>query len=68
MDLNKRGEMKTLHVVVGMVGAALMLFVVLGSVYPVPQYPYNILPYLFFAYILIGAVWFAVLKKIRRRS
>jgi hypothetical protein len=39
-----------------------MLFVVLGSVYPVPQYPYNILPYLFFAYMLIGGVWFTVLK------
>jgi amino acid transporter len=62
MDLNKRGEMKPLHVIVGMVGAALMLFVVLGSVYPVPQYPYNILPYLFFAYMLVGGVWFTVLK------
>jgi amino acid transporter len=62
MDLNKRGEMKALHVVVAAVGAALMLFVVLGSVYPAPQYPYNILPYLFFAYMLVGAAWFAVLK------
>lgn len=62
MDLRKRGEMKPLHVIVGTVGAALMLFVVLGSVYPVPHYPYNILPYLFFAYMLIGAMWFGVLK------
>jgi hypothetical protein len=46
----------------GMVGAALMLFVVIGSVYPVPAYPYNTLPYLFFAYMAVGAVWFAVLK------
>jgi hypothetical protein len=38
------------------------LFVVLGSVYPVPQYPYDILPYLFFGYMLIGGIWFAVLK------
>jgi hypothetical protein len=33
-----------------------------GSVYPVPEYPYNILPYLFFAYLAVGAVWFARLK------
>jgi amino acid transporter len=62
MDLRKRGEMKPLHVIVGTVGAALMLFVVLGSVYPVPHYPYNILPYLFFTYMLTGAIWFGVLK------
>jgi amino acid transporter len=62
MDLNKSREMKPVNVIIGMVGASLMLFVVFGSVYPVPEYPYNILPYLFFAYMGIGALWFAVLK------
>jgi amino acid transporter len=62
MDLKKSREMKPFHVVIGMLGAALMSFVVFGSVYPVPEYPYNILPYLFFAYMVVGAVWFAVLK------
>jgi amino acid transporter len=62
MDLNKSREMRPVNVIIGMVGASLMLFVVFGSVYPVPEYPYNILPYLFFAYMGIGALWFAVLK------
>jgi amino acid transporter len=62
LDLKKSREMRPRHVIVGMVGAALMLFVVIGSVYPVPQYPYDTLPYLFFAYMAVGAVWFAVLK------
>jgi amino acid transporter len=62
MDLNKSREMKSRHVFVGMAGAALMLFVVFGSVYPVPAYPYNVLPYLFFAYMAIGAIWFAILR------
>jgi amino acid transporter len=62
MDLKKSNEMTPRHVIIGTVGAALMLFVVFGSVYPVPEYPYNILPYLFFAYIAMGAVWFTVLK------
>jgi amino acid transporter len=62
MDLKKSAEMKLRHVLLGMIGAALMLFVVFGSVYPIPEYPYNILPYLFFAYMAIGATWFAVLK------
>jgi amino acid transporter len=62
MDLKKSREMKPFHVVIGVLGAALMSFVVFGSVYPVPEYPYNILPYVFFAYMAVGAVWFAVLK------
>jgi hypothetical protein len=28
----------------------------------VPPYPYDILPYVFFAYMAVGAVWFGVLK------
>jgi amino acid transporter len=62
MDLKKSQEMKPRHVVIGLVGAALMLFVVFGSVYPVPEYPYDILPYLFFGYMAVGACWFTVLK------
>jgi amino acid transporter len=62
MDLRRSREMKPRHVVVGVVGAALMLFVIFGSVYPVPAFPYNILPFLFFAYMALGAIWFAVLK------
>jgi amino acid transporter len=62
MDLRKSGEMRARHVLLGIAGAALMLFVVVGSVYPVPAYPYDILPYVFFAYVMVGGVWFAVLK------
>jgi amino acid transporter len=62
MDLKKSREMKPRHVLLGMAGAALMLFVVIGSVYPSPAYPYNVLPYVFFAYMLVGAIWFAALK------
>jgi amino acid transporter len=62
MDLRRSGEMKLRHVAIGGVGTALMLFVIFGSVYPVPAYPYNILPFLFFGYVAVGAVWFAVLK------
>ena len=62
MDLKKSREMKARHVLLGMAGAALMLFVIVGSVYPSPAYPYNILPYVFFAYMLVGGIWFAALK------
>lgn len=62
MDLKRSGEMMLKHVLVGLMGVALMLFVMVGSVYPVPEYPYNVLPYLFFGYMLVGLVWFARLN------
>jgi amino acid transporter len=62
LDLRKSGEMKRGHVLLGAAGTALMLFVIVGSVYPLPPYPYDILPYVFFAYMAVGALWFAVLK------
>jgi amino acid transporter len=62
LDLKKSGEMRPRHIVNGAFGTLLMLFVIVGSVYPVPTYPYNKLPYLFFAYMAVGAAWFAVLK------
>jgi amino acid transporter len=62
VDLKKSGEMLPRHVLVGALGAALMSFVIVGSVYPQPEFPYNILPYPFLAYMIGGAIWFAILK------
>lgn len=61
LDLRKSGDMRPQHVLLAVLGTALMVFVIVGSVYPVPDYPYNILPYVFFAYLAVGAVWFALL-------
>jgi amino acid transporter len=62
LDLNKSREMKARHVLSGILGAALMVFVVIGSVYPAPAYPYDVLPYVFFAYMALGAAWFMTLR------
>jgi amino acid transporter len=62
MDLKRSREMRPLHVLIGLVGAALMCFVIFGSLVPVPAYPYNILPYAFLGYMALGGIWFAVLK------
>jgi amino acid transporter len=62
MDLHKDGLMKRRHVVIGAVGALLMAFVIFGSVYPAPPYPFNWLPYLFAAYMVIGLAWAGYLK------
>ena len=62
LDLRKAGLMKLRHIVIGVVGAALMAFVIFGSLYPVPPYPYNLLPYIFAAYMLLGLAWFGYLR------
>jgi amino acid transporter len=58
MDMRRSGEMRPRHVLLGITGTALMLFVIVGSVYPVPEFPYNVLPYAFFAYLIAGGLWF----------
>jgi amino acid transporter len=63
VEMKKTGDMKMINVLIGVAGVALMLFVIYGSVYPVPSYPFNILPYLFLGYMLVGAIWFGILKK-----
>jgi amino acid transporter len=60
--LKRNGEMKTRDVVIGGLGAVLMVLSLIGSVYPVPAAPYNYFPYAFAIYMLVGFAWFFVLK------
>jgi amino acid transporter len=62
LDLQRSGQMKARHVLIGVLGAALMCFVIFGSLYPVPPHPYDVLPFVFFGYLLVGGVWFGMLK------
>ncbi len=60
--LRKTGELKPVDMFFGGLGAVLMALSLVGSLYPVPAYPYNLLPYGFLAYMAAGAVWFFLLK------
>ena len=60
--LRRIGEMTGGDLFFGGLGAVLMVLALFGSLYPVPDYPYNLLPYGFLAYMVVGAVWFLVLK------
>jgi amino acid transporter len=62
VDLYRSGHLKIQHVIYGVLGAALMAFVVYGSVVPYPAYPYNFLPPIFVIFMVIGVIWFAMLK------
>ena len=47
----------------GVIGCILMILALAGSVYPVPAAPLVYFPYGFAAYMLVGAIWFAFLKR-----
>ncbi len=38
-----------------------MLVPVIGSIYPVPAFPYTVFPYLFLLYLVVGGGWFLML-------
>ena len=61
-DMKRGGVLKPQHVFCSVVGAALMGFVIYASVFPYPAYPFNYLPPVFVAYMVIGLIWFLVLK------
>jgi amino acid transporter len=60
--LKRTGELKTGDIVIGALGAVFMIGSLIGSVYPVPSAPYNYFPYAFAVYILIGFIWFRIVK------
>jgi amino acid transporter len=62
LQARSEGTAKAGDYVLGGLGALLMLAALAGSVYPVPAYPANLWPYVFIAYMLVGAAWFLVLK------
>lgn len=62
VDLYRAGKLQAQHLLYGVVGTALMAFVIYGSVVPFPAAPYNWLPPVFVIYMVIGFIWFAVLK------
>jgi amino acid transporter len=62
VDMKRGGVLKPVHVVCGALGAVLMLFVAYSSVYPYPSYPFSYVPPAFALFMVIGFVWFLVLK------
>ncbi|OYV33884.1 MAG: hypothetical protein B7Z81_10805, partial [Acidocella sp. 20-61-6] len=61
-DMKKVGLMTAKTVIISAIGAALMFFVVYSSVIPWPAAPDQYLPEIFIGYLVIGLVWFLVLK------
>jgi amino acid transporter len=62
--LKQRGELKVWNIIASVVAVFLLGLAILGNLYPVPPAPYNILPYIFFALLLGGAVWIGSIHRI----
>jgi amino acid transporter len=62
MELSACGELTRGRLIAGIAGALLMGFVLIGSLVPAPPYPYRLLPYIFAAYLALGAIWYGVVS------
>jgi amino acid transporter len=71
--LARQGQLKFSNVLVSVLAIIFMLIPALGSVgiggdnflsqvFPIPAAPYNIFPYLFLLYLVLGGIWFAVIR------
>ncbi|GCF07189.1 APC family permease [Dictyobacter arantiisoli] len=55
--LRRIKELRTIHSILAILAIICLLVPTIGSLYPVPAYPINLFPYIFIAYMLIGAIW-----------
>jgi amino acid transporter len=61
--LKKKGELRPRNVVITVVACICLLVPTIGSFYPVPSWPVDLFPYLFLAYMLVGAGWLFFVNK-----
>ncbi len=62
--LYRRGELKLVNVVSSLAALVLLVVALVGTVYPVPSWPYNILPYVFLALLGVGVLYFLALRAV----
>ena len=60
--LGRRGDLRAGHVISAIVALVLLGLTLFGTVYPVPAWPYNILPYVFLALLVLGILYFLGLR------
>jgi amino acid transporter len=61
--LKKQGKLQPWNVALAILTIALLIIPLAGSLYPVPEYPSNLLPYIFLAMLLVGISYFLYVKK-----
>ncbi len=64
MFLYKNNILEVKHIIVSIITIIILSVPIIGSIYPVPAYPMNLLPIIFLAWLLAGGIYFTIrLKK-----
>jgi len=61
--LRQRGELKPINILLAVASVLLLTLPLVGVLYPVPEYPLNLLPYLFVALLAAGTLHFLRLRR-----
>jgi amino acid transporter len=61
--LKNKGNLTIKGMIIPLLSVVFLLIAFIGNLYPLPPYPYNILPYLLFVYLIAGVIWFAIVSK-----
>jgi amino acid transporter len=64
----KIGQLSWKHIVTGIGGLVFMAIPLIGTFYPVPASPYNIFPYFFIGYLLLGWIYYAAISRFKRAN
>jgi amino acid transporter len=62
LELFRAHELSPAGLATGIIGVALMAFVLVASVVTVTPYPYSLLPYIFIAYLALGGIWYGTIS------
>ena len=55
--LRRRAQLTPAAIALAIAAALAMLLAMAGTLYPIPAAPYNVLPYIYLAYLLAGLAW-----------
>lgn len=60
--LYKEKALRRRDIVLSVITFSILLIPIVGSVYPLPEYPYNLFPFIFLAWLVVGSAWFIIRK------
>jgi amino acid transporter len=60
--LRRHHTVRARHWVLAAAAAAAIVYVTYKNLVPVPDYPYNVLPYLYLALLVIGIAWYFIVR------
>lgn len=61
--MRREGTLRAWHVAVSVLALAVLAYVLYGSVWPVPAAPFDLLPWLFLALLVLGVGWSTLLRR-----